>query len=383
MKIAFFIHARELGGAAISESVIIEYLVNHGFIQPDECILIQDKLPSHIDSERYDLFRNLKNRIRYYEMELPFSNVFRGAPTNFSFILYCWMKNLISLVRFVHSGRDVLKKENVTVVHLNSIVLWPLLLFIQSDVKGIIHIREVPKFSLWTNFATVIINKYATKIISIDSVSNRPFHNNPKAIVIPNPVDMTEARSRRPGRSLLKQRMGIEKGAFIVSIIGRIEEGKGFEFFINLVKKIEKNPKIFFFVIGSPFGMFGDSCLKKISHYENVKYLGEIDNMAEYYAMTDIVLRCEPYLPLGRTIWEGIYGGSLAMVPVGKGDDTSMIQDLIGRYIFTYTASDVESCSATLYDIMQKFPDTVEDNGFPYTENVSASAGLFLKTVAN
>ena len=138
---------------------------------------------------------------------------------------------------------------------------------------------------------------------------------------------------------------------------------------------------LIFLIIGNPSGDYGKECIRLLQNRMNVKYLGQHDNVSKFYAITDVVIRCEDYLPLGRTVWEGIFAGSIALVPVNKKDDTSVIQEYIGKYIYTYEASNVNSCVDTLTNIIKKYPDTVSDSGYPVTNNISTSTEQFWKVI--
>ena len=71
----------------------------------------------------------------------------------------------------------------------------------------------------------------------------------------------------------------------------------------------------------------------------------------------------------------------LALVPVNKNDDASVIQGYIGKYIYLYQALNIDSCIETLNDIIKKYPDTVLDSGYPVTDNIATSAEQFFKEI--
>ena len=311
MKIAFITHATSFGGAALSSSKTIQFLLDKGLLQPEECLLIQ---PKHRDpsDEKNDVYFNLKKKLYFYEFKLPFSPVFKGATSDYIIRLFNIYKGIISIFSFLFFYNKILKREKITVVHLNSLVLWPILLVLPKSMKKIIHIREVPNDSIEAKIAIFVITRHATKIISIDPISNISFFKSGKSVVISNPYTMTKSRQIRQIKKSIKLEFGIPPESFIVSIFGLIGEQKGFDFFLKIIKSSIQIQNLIFLIVGKPSGRYGEKCVQLLNEYPNVKYMGEFTDTSKFYAITDVVIRCEDYLPLGRTVWEGIFAGGFS-----------------------------------------------------------------------
>lgn len=380
MKIAFITHAIGVGGGSLSSSNTIRYLIDHEYLKPDDCIIIHAKTKEETN-EKNDVYYCFREKVKFYEFNIPFSPVFKGSSSNIFINLYQNYNEIISCLLFILKYNKILKRENITVVHLNSIVLWPLLLVLPTSIKKVIHIREVPNNSLESRIAIFIIKRNATKIISIDPISNIHFSKSSKSIVILNPFTMSTSRFLRRSKKSIKSEMGIHQNKFIVSIIGRVEKMKGFDFFIKIVKAMEHNENLLFLIIGNYYEECGKKYIDLLQNQSNVKILGVHNDVTKFYAITDVVIRCEDYLPLGRTVWEGIFAGGIALVPVNSRDDISVIQEYLGKYIYTYQALNVDSCIETLTEIIKKFPDTVIDSGYPSTDNVATSAEQFYREI--
>jgi glycosyltransferase involved in cell wall biosynthesis len=381
LKIAFITHTTYFGGAALSSSKTIQFLLDNGLLQPEQGLLIQ---PKDVDpsNEKNDAYFNIKRTMNFYEFNLPFSPIFKGTASNYRMRLYYAFHEVIAIFFFIFFYNKIFKQEKITIVHLNSLVLWPLLLVLPKSIKKIIHIREVPINSIEAWIAIFVINHYATKIISIDPISNISFSKSGKSVVISNPYSMTKSRQmRKKIKKLIKLELGIPPEYFVVSIFGLIAEQKGFDFFLKIIKSSTQIKNLIFVIIGKPAWKYGEKCIQLLKTFSNVKYLGEHNDTSKFYAITDVVIRCEDYLPLGRTVWEGIFAGGLALVPVNKNDDISVIQEYIGKYIFTYQALNVSSCIETLKEIMKQYPDTVLDTGYPVTDNVLTSAEQFFEVI--
>jgi len=334
-------------------------------------------------TEENDLYFNLKKTIKFYEFKLPFSQIFEGTECNIISGFFSKLHICIALIYFLFYYNNILKQEQITQIHLNSLVLWPLLLVLPKSMKRVIHIREIPTNSLVSKVAIFIIKRYATTIISIDPITHIPFTDSCKSVIIPNPINMTRSRQLRPLKKSIKSELGIPSNTFIISIFGLIGEQKGFEFFMKIVASSIHIPNLIFLIIGNPYGEYGEKCIESFKKYNNVKYLGEQRDTTKFYAITDLVIRCENYLPLGRTVWEAIYAGGIALVPVNKNDNISVIQELVDKYIYVYDALNQYSCIEKINKILKKYPDTVIDSGYPISDNITGSAELFFDVITN
>ena len=96
LKIAFITHATGIGGATISSTTVIQYLVENSLLKPENCIIIHEKqdLPSNYHN---DVYFNLKKSIKFYECKLPSSYVIKGTPKLFTFKLLCYKKTFEAL----------------------------------------------------------------------------------------------------------------------------------------------------------------------------------------------------------------------------------------------------------------------------------------------
>jgi len=377
LKIAFITHATGFGGAALSSSKTIQFLLDEGLLRPEECLIIQPRSSTPPD-EKNDAYYFLKQKICHYVWQLPWSPVDQiGGYPSLKRNVSCVLANMKSLLFFVFLYNKKLKKEKIEIVHLNSIILWPILLVLPNDVRAIIHVREGFLDSFEAKCAQTIIKKKASEIISIDDFCAMPFSNTSKSIVILNPFNMSKAREMKQSKLELLKKFGLPNDSFVVSVIGRIEQNKGQHLISSIAKKINSD-RIVFLVVGLPNGKFGNQCLEDIQQYSNVKYLGQINDMDQIYAITDIVLRLDliDYFPLGRTVWEGIFSGCVALLPVKDGYDLSSIQNLLNKYIFVYDYLGIDHLVSVLHSLLEKNSNTCE-NDFPISDNTSQSATEF------
>lgn len=349
-------------------------------MKPEECIIIHNK-EKKISTEKNDVYFTIKKTIKFFEFRLPFSLVFKGGSSDYSKKMYRISGEIISIFYFIFVYNRILKREKITTVHLNSLILWPLLLVLPKSMKRVIHIREVPNTSIEARIAIFIINHCATDILSIDPITNIPFAQSGKSQILPNPFNMTESRRLRVFKDNIKMELGIPSKYLVVSLFGPIGRQKGIDFLIQVITASNHIKNIEFLVLGTPQGVEGEKYIQLLKGYNNVKYFPEQKDTTKFYAISDVVIRCEDYLPLGRTVWEGIFAGGIALVPVNKKDDISVIADYIEKYIYTYQALDVNSCIEMLLTITKKYPDTIENSGYPISDNVASTSEAFFRVL--
>ena len=364
MKILFLGHTTGNGGAAISLTTNLRYLIETEQLDPKECLIAVPHNERNWWGGPYWWF---KDKIPFRFWFMPFSVAEKGGSKRLRSKLYSIVKETISIILFTGVYNHSIRKEKVTHIHLNSFVFWSLLPFLPKEIIKIIHVREMLSDDFSGRYAARIINRYADKIITISAQCAEKL---PTAIICENPYDMYRARQYRNVRNELKSRIGLRENPFIISVIAPIGKQKGYEF---LVKVIERTPEIMFVIIGKPY-RDGQNLYRQLRKFPNVRIYPGGDEMDKFYAITDIVLRCEEYLPLGRTVFEGIYAGCITVFPVNDTDKTREIDKYLGEQIFLYPAGDAMACGSLLRALPHQYPDGVYDNGFEPTTNVSVSA---------
>jgi glycosyltransferase involved in cell wall biosynthesis len=155
--------------------------------------------------------------------------------------------------------------------------------------------------------------------------------------------------------------MGIGKDTFIVSVFAPIGYQKGHDFLLEVIPKL---PDVLFLCVGS---VTDYNLLEQLEKHPNFKHLPQQKDMNELYAITDIVMRCEDYFPLGRTVFEGIYAGCFVLLPYRKGD---LLSEEITPQMYLYVARGIESCTYAIDTLVSLYPKGTTDNGFEPTSNV-------------
>lgn len=96
--------------------------------------------------------------------------------------------------------------------------------------------------------------------------------------------------------------------------------------------------------------------------------------MQKIYAITDLNLRCDPFFPLGRTVWESLYSGVPVLLPVRPDDDVEEVKEFLGKQIFLYEARKKESLfhifENVIYDIENLEPLPCSNNLREYSKEL-------------
>jgi glycosyltransferase involved in cell wall biosynthesis len=221
--------------------------------------------------------------------------------------------------------------------------------------------------------ARKIINRYADTVIAISGQTAKGL---PNAKIMENPFDMYRSRQYRNVRDQLKVNLGLSKESFIVSVFSAIGIQKGTEFLLEVVHRIPMGLPICFVLVGNP--VRGEQKLyRDLSELENVRIFPQTNDMDKFYAITDVLLRCEGYLPLGRTVYEGIYGGCIAVLPVSLSDSLKEIEPYKDQIVLFHSGN-AKECANRIVTLWDTHRSGIPDNGFEPTGNVPESARKLL-----
>lgn len=204
-----------------------------------------------------------------------------------------------------------IKEGGYDFVHLNSFPLHPV---ITEEFPFIMHMREIYD---GTNPGAIADLQKTRGVIFIDEATRAPFQNVslPPSIVLNNPFDMTALKGYT-GRVPIGP--GEEVGSKVIfSLIGRITEEKGTEFIIRCFMKM-RNDDVRLLIVGSGEKAYMKYCKDLSKDDRRIIFWGEEDDIMRIYSISDYILRGEPYQCIGRTIYEGLYGGCGVIIP---GDD--------------------------------------------------------------
>lgn len=351
MKIAFITPDVSIYGSSRSLVDTINALTSDNVVD-NNILLIYSKTFIKTTSFQNSLFGN--NVANAESWILPFSSIYKGADKR----IVTLIKNIFRLVLFSFlfniKYKFKFKDENVDIIHINSIVLWPILLFKPKNTRVIMYIREKlidNKFSILSYIAKRTILNRSEAIIAIDELTSAPFKGSERLNIIRNPFDMKRAfELKNNNREELIKKYNLPENSFYVSIIGRIEEIKSQHIFLDMVEIIN-DENISFIIVGDGEGYYLKKITERARKFKNVYLLGEIENIEEVYAVTDVVVKCEDFFQIERTVWEAYYSGCNTLIPADKNENLSEIEEYIGSGIYLYQTRNLKDLVNSLCKI--------------------------------
>lgn len=261
---------------------------------------------------------------------LPFDYCYKYKPDNtWKFTL---QKIITRIVWRVTRSRvyDLIEKGNYDFIHLNSLVLHPI---ITPEYPFVIHMRDIYDQSNSHALSNV---KNAKGVVFIDEATREPFLNVSlsHSIVLNNPFDMTmldEYTKRHvdwPEKNLRKK--------VIFSIIGGVTEKKGIDFIIRSFMKL-RNDNARLLIVGRGEKDYESLCRRIAFQDKRIIFWGEEQDILKIYSVSDYILRGEAYQCIGRTIYEGLYAGCKVIIPAETDKHHRMFEyDSFKESIFFY-----------------------------------------------
>lgn len=235
---------------------------------------------------------------------------------------------------------QIINKNQYDIIHLNSIILFPLL---TSKYPMYIHVREIS--GAGRVLQRCIINKLskARGVIFIDKATEIPFSaklDRIQSIVLNNPFDMSGIELL--DKKSIRQRYHINDDEIVYTIAGNVSEVKGVDFVIQSFVKTNRNAKLL--VVGSGEKKFLDKCKKIINSDSRVVFTGELVDMRPIYAISDYIVRGDAHFCIGRTIYEGLYSGAGTIIPGNLENSIDIFEyERFRKKIFFYTPRNSEA----------------------------------------
>ncbi|MDD5583836.1 MAG: glycosyltransferase [Candidatus Omnitrophica bacterium] len=240
--------------------------------------------------------------------------------------------------------RAIIKKGGYDFIHLNSLVLYPL---IHKAYPFIIHVREIYRGYHKDKVSRALQN--ARGVIFISEYTKEPFRNVPlkKSVVLQNPFDMTNVRSVKADD--LDERLAVARNKGVVfSIIGNMYEEKGIDFVIESFTKVQ-NENTTLLVVGNGSEEYLDKCRLRAAGDKRIIFYGDEENIDKIYSISDYIIRGESYPCIGRTMYEGLYGGCSVIIPGSICEGKNIFDyDKFKQKIHFYTPRNHESLVSVL-----------------------------------
>ncbi|MCM3409930.1 glycosyltransferase [Metabacillus litoralis] len=220
------------------------------------------------------------------------------------------ISSIIHLIIYSYNLSKLLKRENVDIVHTNSLkaAIFGGISAKLSNKKLIWHIRDsisYPYLSKKTAGIIKILSRYFPNAIVANShytldTLNLPANKLKNSLVI---------YSGYSGEFFLDEK---EKENFNVVMVGRLAEWKGQHILIEAASKLKEYKDINFYIVGGP--LFGEKQYEKLIHdqkisleLDNVNFVGHVSNVNSYLKRADVLVHASiSPEPFGQVIVEGM-----------------------------------------------------------------------------
>ena len=311
--------------------------------------------------------------------------VYKGGKSYFIEKFTHLVKNIFAVLLWYTMYLRKLSRIDIKYIHINSLTLWPLLLMIPKKYKTIIHCREIldeKSSPIYCKFVRYVIIKRSDLIIAIDKLTAEPFEPyTSKVKTIDNPFDMCEAKNLKYNSYHdICKKYNLDPSKSYVSLVGNIQHIKGHTFYLEFAKEFIKNDRYIFLIVGDGRGEYAETIKYQLGLIPNIVWLGYVELIEEIYAITHTLVRCEDYLPLGRTVWEAYYSGCNILLPYREYDNVQSIINNDGFYL--YKANDLLSFKDKLKQI------ELDTNGYKNKylmnrpcDNINKAINEFIKCI--
>jgi glycosyltransferase involved in cell wall biosynthesis len=352
LKVLFITNATNKYGASRSLGLLIEGLLKEKYLRNQDVFLVYQRYFREKKSKlELKIYEKLSNKKRWI---LPASIIYVGHPAGFFLRFMRFIYGLTFFFIYFAKYRKQLLRMDVDVIHINSITLWFLLLYLPKKIPVIMHVRE--KLELQRNrieavWARKVIIKRSNAIIAVSEGVSEDFIS-PNLFILRNPYNLERARHLKENqRDEFKEKYGIDTKKFVISLIGMITEHKGTPFFINAAEFMKEDERFQFCIVGGKDTPYSRKVTSRTVVLPNILTIPETADIEEIYAISDLVVRCEEQFSIGRTVWEAIYSGCKALIPLAEKNELSDIKSHIGKSLYFYSPRDMKSFRDAILEI--------------------------------
>lgn len=218
-----------------------------------------------------------------------------------------WYLALSNLQNNVYKLTDIIKNNNIKLIHTNSNIRWEGAL--AARLQGIHHIYAIrvdfdPDHHVYSHFPlqptsfSQLMSSLSTNIIAVSkecASSLSPPIPNDKIHIINNGIDISKFDSLIESKNIhnIRTELNISENTLLVCAVGRIAPDKGFDIYINAaILILKQHPNIHFLLIGSEENQrFSDSLKNKVFENRanrNIHFLGYRCDVDEILISCDI-----------------------------------------------------------------------------------------------
>ena len=305
----------------------------------------------------------------------PFEEIYRNEGCTIEVIAH---KNWLRNGSFFHSSKNwihellnrrffikTFNKRQIKLVYINSLaslsaavaaqncnlpVIWHLR-ELSSVVRGEMHLPRFFGKSLMRH----ILTYFSDRLICISHVVATNFLGNhlpDNTCIIPNAVDDSYFVIKDKNKA--RQQLALPAHVPVVGIPGTLRPLKGHDFLFRSAKKVlELYPSAVIAISGTQSGSYAESVVqqaKSTGVAANCKFLGNIPDMRNFYAASDIICVPSKSESFGRTVIEA-FAMSRPVVASAVGGIVETIKDGVNGFLVEY--NDTEKLAGVLIELIE------------------------------
>jgi len=323
------------GEKALGAEIVIERLIDYNANNVNAHLIIApglfaDKLFAAKKSYKITRLGNLRKLYR------SSSNIF-----------YFYFKAFINYFVISYKVYRYIKKNNIDVIHVNTIVpasyLLPLIFFSRIILPGKLWIwsdHDMRYFSKLEHFLSKWCLKLYDCTLVVSEAVKRKYLENKKIVLLYNGLDINLFRPDELVRENFRNRLGINESCVVFGIAAYICPGKGQ---LPLIKAFAEATLIYpniKLLIAGDYALddiaYNDAVKKAISVNRNIVYLGFTDKIIDFYNGCDVIINNSDLLrseSLGTSIYEAMACEKILLASV-TGGTPEIISDNVDGYLF-------------------------------------------------
>ncbi|WP_116790689.1 glycosyltransferase family 4 protein [Flavobacterium psychrotrophum] len=281
--------------------------------------------------------------------------------------LLLFIKSVMAINSYVYK---YIKKNNITIVHTNTIVpttyLLPVAIYSKlfwKKVKFIWSDHDITYVHGILGRLLSFIYKIYDRTIVVSNAVAKKYHDKTKLNILYNGLDPNKIIVNELSRSTFREKHNIPNNVLAFSIIGQIVDRKGVNGLIDTFRQVyPPESGVWLIIAGMPIDAdspYYAAFLQKIEDVSNIKYIGFCDNIDQFYNGADIVINNSTHTgqePLGTTIIEGL-GYSRIVMATNVGGSSEMIENSVNGFLYEDSPEALKSTLVMVKDIIENRKD--------------------------
>ena len=208
------------------------------------------------------------------------------------------IKNYFSVSAFVVS---YIKKNRIDIIHANTVVpasyLVPAIIYSKLFIKNKQWVWSDHDLKYFSKLDTLLSNLCVSlynKTLAVSYAVKAKYSENSSVGVLYNGLDTEIFKNNPKARSLFRAGLGLEDQAIVMGIAATISPRKGQLEFINVFKELSKIHLNLVLLLAGGLGEDDHAYNLKVNDAingsPNIKYIGHVANMIDYYSGCDIIV---------------------------------------------------------------------------------------------